>query len=114
MRTLLRRRASIALALPLYALLLGLGVTSLAWNLVAMLLYPVLPRETARPLGRQVIASAYRVFWAVASVSGMMRIDARCLDPLRDERGLILVTDHPGMLDALLLVAPLPRSARAS
>ncbi|MFZ3116740.1 MAG: lysophospholipid acyltransferase family protein [Variovorax sp.] len=111
MKTLLRRGLSIALAPPLYALLLGLGLVSLAWNLVAMLLYPVLPPDIARPLGRRVIAGAYRLFWGVASVTGMMRIDARCLDALRDERGLIIVANHPTMLDALLLVSRLPRSA---
>jgi 1-acyl-sn-glycerol-3-phosphate acyltransferase len=41
----------------------------------------------------------------------MMRIDARCLDALRDEPGLIFAANHPTMLDALLLVARLPRSA---
>ena len=99
------------LAVPLYALLLLLGSISLAWNLVAMLLQPVLPARLARPLGRATIALAYRWFWATASLTGMMRIDADCLDALRNERGLIFVANHPTMLDALLLVARLPRSA---
>ncbi|VTU28180.1 lysophospholipid acyltransferase family protein [Variovorax sp. PBL-E5] len=107
----LRWALSIPLALPLYALLLGLGSISLVWNLIAMLLYPVLPAATGRALGRSVIARAYRFFWAAASATGMMRIDAGCLDALRDEQGLILVANHPTMLDALLLVARLPRSA---
>jgi 1-acyl-sn-glycerol-3-phosphate acyltransferase len=111
MKTLLRRGLSLVLALPLYALLIGLGLVSLGWNLIAMLLHPWLPPETARPLGRRVIAGAYRLFWAIASLTGMMRIDARCLDVLRDEPGLILAANHPTMLDALLLVARLPRSA---
>ncbi|MET0541023.1 MAG: lysophospholipid acyltransferase family protein [Variovorax sp.] len=99
------------LAVPLYTLLLGLGLVSLGWNLIAMLLQPVLPLATARPLGRATIAFAYRTFWGIASLVGMMRIDADCLDALRDERGLIFVANHPTMLDALLLVARLPRSA---
>jgi 1-acyl-sn-glycerol-3-phosphate acyltransferase len=107
----LRLVQSIVFALPLYVLLVLLGAISLGWNLVAMLLYPVLPADIGRALGRSVIARAYRFFWAAASVSGMMRIDAGCLDALRDERGLILVANHPTMLDALLLVARLPRSA---
>jgi 1-acyl-sn-glycerol-3-phosphate acyltransferase len=41
----------------------------------------------------------------------MMRVDSSCLDQLKDERGLIIVANHPTMLDALLLVARLPRSA---
>ena len=99
------------LAVPLYALLLLLGVISLVWNLIAMLLQPVLPDRLARPLGRATIALAYRWFWGVSSLFGMMRVDADCLDALRDERGVIFVANHPTMLDALLLVARLPRSA---
>jgi 1-acyl-sn-glycerol-3-phosphate acyltransferase len=110
MRKLLRKGVPVALAVPFYALLLGLGLMSLAWNLAAMLLHPLLPAADARTLGRRVIAHAYRCFWAIASASGMMRIDARCLDALRDEPGLILAANHPTMLDALLLVARLPRS----
>ena len=106
-----RMLLSILFAPPLYLLLLMLGLISLAWNLVATLLYPLLPLATGRTLGRHVIAGAYRFFWAAASASGMMRIDAGCLDALRDERGLILAANHPTMLDALLLVARLPRSA---
>ncbi|MBB1602391.1 1-acyl-sn-glycerol-3-phosphate acyltransferase [Variovorax sp. UMC13] len=111
MRKVLRQGRSVALALPLYSLLLGLGLISLGWNLAAMLLQPLLPPHVGRPLGRRVIAGAYRAFWTIASLSGMMRIDARCLDALRDEPGLIFAANHPSMLDALLLVARLPRSA---
>jgi 1-acyl-sn-glycerol-3-phosphate acyltransferase len=111
MSRLLRILTAIPLALLLYVLLLLLGLMSLIWNLAAMLLYPVLPVVPARKLGRMTIASAYRIFWALASVSGMMRIDASCLDPMRDEPGVIFVANHPTMLDALLLVARLPRSA---
>jgi len=111
MNRLLRGILSIPLGLLLYALLLLLGSISLAWNLVAMLLYPVLPARIGRSLGRSVIALAYRSFWGTASAIGMMRIDADCLDALRDERGVIFVANHPTMLDALLLVARLPRSA---
>ncbi|MBB3176232.1 lysophospholipid acyltransferase family protein [Variovorax sp. Sphag1AA] len=111
MNRLLRLALSMALALPLYALLALLGAISLVWNLVAMVLYPLLPAEAGRALGRSVIAYAYRSFWASASLCGMMRIDASCLDALRNERGLIFVANHPTMLDALLLVARLPRSA---
>ncbi|MDR1967892.1 MAG: 1-acyl-sn-glycerol-3-phosphate acyltransferase [Burkholderiaceae bacterium] len=99
------------LALPLYTLLLVLGVVSLGWNLIALALLPLLPQSIGRTLGRRVIAYAYRCFWILASAARLMRIDAACLDDLRDERGLIFVSNHPTMLDALLLVARLPRSA---
>lgn len=111
MKSLFRRALSLLLALPLYALLLGLGLVSLSWNLLALPLYWLLPEQAGLTVGRAVIARAYRLFWAAASISGMMRVDASCLDALRNERGLIIVANHPTMLDALLLVARLPRSA---
>ena len=111
MKRLLRRAQPFLLAPPLYALLIALGLVSLLWNLLALPLRVLLPQALGRRLGRGVIAHSYRLFWAAASASGMMRVDASCLDVLKDERGLIIVANHPTMLDALLLVARLPRSA---
>lgn len=91
--------------------LLLLGLMSLAWNLAALLLYPLLPRPAGRRVGRAMIAYGYRIFWRIAAFVGMLRLDADVLDALRDEGGLIVVANHPSMLDALMLVARLPRSA---
>ncbi len=97
--------------LALQAQLLLLGLISVAWNLAALLLYPLLPRATGRRVGRAMIAYGYRLFWRIAAVSGMIRLEAEVLDLLRDEPGLIVVANHPSMLDALMLVARLPKSA---
>ena len=96
-------------ALQLMLVLLGLG--SLLWNLVALVLYPLLPRATGRRMGRAAIAAGYRCFWFAARVAGMMRLHCDALDMLRDEPGLIVVANHPSMLDAMMLVARLPHSA---
>ena len=89
--------------------LLVLGATSLAWNVAALMLYPLLPRATGLRLGRTMIAWGYRVFWFGARCSGMLRLDAAVLDSLKDEAGLIVVANHPSMLDALLVIARVPR-----
>ncbi|HSW07518.1 lysophospholipid acyltransferase family protein [Aquabacterium sp.] len=102
---------AVPMTLLLYTLLLLLGLLSLAWNLVAMLLYPVLPKKRGQRIGRAGIAYVYRTFWSIAAFVGMMRLEAQVLDALRDEPGLIIVANHPSMLDALLLVARLPRAA---
>jgi len=102
---------AVLLAPPLYLLLLGLGLMSLLWNLIALVFHPLLPAGRGRAIGRAGIAHGYRLFWTVACACSMMRIDARCLSALKDERGLVIVANHPTMLDALLLVAHLPRSA---
>jgi len=97
--------------LVLQMLLLGLGLLSVAWNLVALLIHPLLPRPLGRRFGRAVISRCYGAFWWCARVSGLLRMDARALDALAGEPGLIVVANHPSLLDALMLVARLPRSA---
>ena len=97
--------------IALQAQLLLLGLMSLAWNAAAALLYPLLPRPVGRRVGRAMIAYGYRIFWRIAGFVGMLRLDAEVLDALRDEGGLIVGANHPSMLDALMLVARLPRSA---
>ncbi len=104
------------LALPLkwaalQTMLLLLGLGSLLWNALAALLYPLLPRHVGRRVGRAAIAYGYRLFWCATRASGVVRLHAQALDALRDEPGLIIAANHPSLLDALMLVARLPRSA---
>ena len=96
-------------ALQLHLVLLG--ASSLLWNLIAWPLYRLLPERVGRQLGRQVIARVYGAFWRLAAATGMLRLDADALRSLRDEPGLVVVANHPSMLDAMMLVAELPRSA---
>ena len=97
--------------LALQCMLVLLGAMSLAWNAVALLLYPVLGRQRGRRIGRAAIAHGYALYWRAAQWLGLMQLQADVLDGLRDEPGLIIAANHPSMLDALLLVAHLPRSA---
>ena len=91
--------------------LLLLGLMSVGWNAAALLLYPLLPRAQGRRVGRIMIAWGYGLFWRMARCSGMLRLDAQVLAALKDEAGLIVVANHPSLLDALMLVAQLPKSA---
>ena len=94
----------------LHLLLLWLGLLSLGWNLIAAPLTLLLPPAVAHRLGRAAISRGYRFYWACAHASGLMRIDAHALDVLADEPGgLIVAANHPSMVDAMLIVARLPR-----
>lgn len=96
--------------LAFYLLLLALGAVSLAWNLVAFVLMPLLPRRIGQAVGRNGVATIYRWFWASAAAFGLLRIDSGALDALNDETtGLVIAANHPSMLDALLIVARLRR-----
>jgi len=87
-----------------------LGAMSLVWNMVSPLLSRVLPRAASGRLGRSGVSYIYRCCWTTAEGLGLMQIDSTELDVLRKERGgLIVAANHPTMLDALLVVARLPR-----
>lgn len=91
-------------------IILQLAAMSLVWNLVAPLLGLLLPRHTAGVVGRGAVALIYRSAWASACWLGLMRIDATALDALGAEPGgLVIAANHPTMLDALIVVAHLPR-----
>lgn len=92
-----------------YVLLFHLGAMSLTWNLVAACIHPLLPPGRGLVIGRAAISSVYRGFWATAQWLGLMRIDSLALDALAGDGGLIIAANHPSMLDALLIVARVPR-----
>ncbi len=94
-----------------FALLFAqLGLMSLLWNLVSPLLSVLLPRDVGGRLGCAGISFIYRRAWASAEAMGLMRIDASGLDALRSEPGgLVIAANHPSMMDALIVVAHLPR-----
>ena len=96
-------------AVLFYVLLLHLAGMSLTWNLVSLVLYPLLPRKQGTIVGRAAISSVYRGFWTCAQWLGLMRIDYTALDVLDRDAGLIIAANHPSMLDALLVVARVPR-----
>lgn len=92
-----------------YVVLLHLGAMSLTWNLVSLLLYPILSRKQGTIVGRAAISSVYRGFWTCTQWLGLMSIDYEALDALSRDGGLIIAANHPSMLDALLVVARVPR-----
>jgi len=84
------------------------GVLALLWSVPAGLLARVLPRRLGTPLGRFAIMAGLRLFLAMMTRLGMMRCDLAALDALRGEAGLIIVPNHPSMLDAVLVISRLP------
>jgi 1-acyl-sn-glycerol-3-phosphate acyltransferase len=96
----------------LFVLLAWLGIISLAWNAIALPLRLVLGAGAGGRTGRAAICYCYRFYWACARASGLMRLEAGSLDVLAHESGgLVVAANHPSLLDALMIVARLPRSA---
>lgn len=92
-----------------YALVLLFALMCLLWSLPAGLLYRLLPASVGQPLGQWGISRGFWLFLAVMRATGVLRCDLSALDALRGERGLVIASNHPSMLDAVLIASRLPR-----
>src|SRR6202020_1871294 len=64
----------------------------------------------ARFFGQRLIHALFRIFIGYLRAFGLIEFDARELSKLRGAEGLIVVANHPGLLDAVLVVSQLPRA----
>jgi 1-acyl-sn-glycerol-3-phosphate acyltransferase len=85
-----------------------LGTMSLAWSLLAVPLYYALPKHRANPLGRWAVTGIFRVYLGALALVGACRFDIRALDALRGEGPLVIAPNHPGLLDAPMVISRLP------
>lgn len=81
------------------------ALVTFAWALVASLLWPMLPAKWARPLGRRGAMWGFRGFLGTMELLGAWRLDLSALDALRSQGPLIVAPNHPGLLDAVLMVS---------
>jgi 1-acyl-sn-glycerol-3-phosphate acyltransferase len=88
-----------------------LGTMSLTWSLLAVLLYYALPRRWANPLGRRAVTTIFRIHIGALTLVGACRFDIRALDALRGEGPLVIAPNHPGLLDAPMIISRLPNLA---
>lgn len=97
--------------LVLYLGLIWLGILCLGWTLLAVVLYPLLPRRSATALGRFVIMAGFRAYLASLSLSRRCSFDLSALDALRTDAPLIIAPNHPCLLDAVMIISRLPNVA---
>jgi 1-acyl-sn-glycerol-3-phosphate acyltransferase len=64
----------------------------------------------ARLAGQKLIHGLFSFFVGYLRVFGLIELDAGELAVLHDCDGLIVVANHPGLLDAVLMVSQLPRA----
>jgi 1-acyl-sn-glycerol-3-phosphate acyltransferase len=82
-------------------------------SLVSILCVPpaALFREVrARFFGQKLIHWLFRVFVGYTQKFGLVELEASELSGLRNEAGLIVVANHPCLLDAVLMVSQMPRA----
>ena len=91
-----------------YATLLWLGLICLSWSVIALLCYPLLPRRWGTAFGRFGIMAGFRLFAWTLSLTGAYRLDLSAIDQLRDGPPVVLVPNHPSLIDALLILTRHP------
>ncbi len=94
-------------------MVIGLGslaVLCLSWMPVAMLLHALLPAAFGQKLGRRVIMWAFRAYLQLLTWVCACRFELSALDKLRDAGPLIVVANHPSLLDAIILLSRLPNA----
>lgn len=96
------------------AMCIGLGLLALiclhSIPLFA-LLYVALPRRWHKPVSRRLIRWGFRAYLAVLRGVCQVRLDTGELAALGQDRSLIVIANHPSLLDAVILLACLPNAS---
>ena len=64
----------------------------------------------ARFFGQRLIRALFGIFLGYLRAFGLIELDATALSGLRESGGLIVVANHPCLLDAVLMVSQLPKA----
>jgi 1-acyl-sn-glycerol-3-phosphate acyltransferase len=99
------------LAYEYVAMVLGLGCLAflcLFWLPFAMVLNVLLPRRLAQPVGRLLIMLGFRFYLRFLATFCACRFDLTELDTLRGDTPLILIANHPSLLDVVMIASRFP------
>ena len=91
-----------------WLILVNLGFSCMGWSLPALPLNGLLPKRLRARAGQFTAMVWCRYFVWSMKISGRIHCDLTALDVLRNEPRLIIVPNHPSMLDALLVISRLP------
>lgn len=94
-----------------WAILANLAISCIGWSLPALPLNSLLPKHLRARVGQFTAMFWCRYFVWSMNVSGRVRCDLTELDALREEQHLLIVSNHPSLLDALLIISRLPHIA---
>lgn len=86
-----------------------LGLLCLIWLPCAMVLR-LLPRPLGRNVARRVHSGGFRFYLGFLSLFCAFRFDLGALDALRHQGPVVLVANHPSLLDAVMILSRLPNA----
>ena len=101
------------MAYEYFAMIVGLGslaLLCLIWLPCALIFNFLLPRRLGQPFGRAMISWGFRFYLRILTMFCACRFDLTEIDRLRDQGPLIVVANHPSLLDAVMIVSRLPNA----
>lgn len=93
-------------------MLFGLGCLALfcSLGLPFAILLMCLPVKIRITLGRRFISWTLTAYLWLLKIFCFVRIDTSALDTVREKRPLIIIANHPSLLDAIVLLSRLPHA----
>lgn len=96
------------------AMVLGLGFLALLctlWSPIALPLHVLMPKRLGQRFGRWAIHTGFRIYLGFLRLFCLCRFDLKEVEALRNQPSLIIVANHPSLLDAVVIIACLPNVA---
>ena len=94
---------------------MAVGLTALLQicllGLPAAVFLMCLPKVWRIPAGRRLIAFGFTTYLWFLRIFCFVRLDCAALDTIRRQPSLIVIANHPSLLDAVILLSKLPRAA---
>lgn len=93
-----------------YTGLAALGALCLSWLPFAAIFHIVLPSQIGHVLGRRVIMLGFRTYLTFLQAVCGCRVNLSELDKLGQQGPMVIVANHPSLLDAVMITSRLPNA----
>jgi 1-acyl-sn-glycerol-3-phosphate acyltransferase len=90
--------------------LFGLGALFLGLLVFPTIRLCVRARQPFRATLRKTVSGSFRLFVNIMIVLGLIRVRVKDPERLRNARGVIVVANHPSLIDVVILIAYLPQA----
>lgn len=89
--------------IALYVSLAIFGVGGILFSIFGAVLYPFLPRRFSARLGRFLITCIFWPYLVFIQSTGLFKCDLSALDALSSDESIVIVPNHPGLIDVVLI-----------
>ena len=89
--------------IALYISLAIFGVGGVLFTFLGAVLYPLLPRRFGSRLGRFLITCIFWPYLVFIESTGLFKCDISALDALSNDESIVIVPNHPGLIDVVLV-----------